>query len=96
MIVSLAILQHNPIREVPSLPAQAVLPMSVLRPGACGKIVRIDAPDVRLALLSMGVSEGDDFRVAGIAPLGGPLAIMVRGTKIFLRKDNAAQIWISA
>jgi len=57
-------------------------------------IVAVVSDNLRLALLKMGVSVGNRLSIANIAPLGDPIALSVNGTKISLRKADAAQIWI--
>ncbi|RMG56071.1 MAG: ferrous iron transport protein A [Bacteroidetes bacterium] len=94
MVYAQMMLQHNQLEPAASQP-EAGIRLSRVTKGAAGRIVHIDDPEVRIALLRMGVSEGDVFRVTDIAPLGDPMAIALQHTKLFLRKRNAAHIWIS-
>lgn len=94
MVNAQMMLQHNHVEPAGALP-ETGMRLSALRKGEAGRIVHIDDPEVRMALLRMGVSEGDAFRVTDIAPLGDPIAIALQHTKLFLRKRNAAHIWIS-
>jgi len=41
-------------------------------------------------LLSMGLTPGTGFTVQRIAPLGDPVEIKVRGSRLSLRKEEAA------
>ena len=47
---------------------------------------------VKTRLLEMGVTAGCSFRNVTLAPLGDPLEIEVRGYKLSLRLDEAAEI----
>ena len=49
----------------------------------------IESPEMQVALMQLGVREGDNFTVSDIAPLGDPMAIRVNGTKISIRKQDA-------
>lgn len=57
-------------------------------------ITAIDTDGLRLALLKMGISVGNKLTLSNIAPLGDPIAIVINGTKISLRKTDAALIWV--
>jgi ferrous iron transport protein A len=46
----------------------------------------------RRRLLSLGVTQGVEFSVTRIAPLGCPLQIEVRGTSLTLRLDEARHL----
>ncbi|MCH8274920.1 MAG: ferrous iron transport protein A [Armatimonadetes bacterium] len=50
-------------------------------------------PDVR-RLVEMGLTEGTEFRVVKVAPLGDPVEIEVRGYRLCLRKGEVAGIEI--
>lgn len=43
-------------------------------------------------LLSLGMTNGTEFSVVRIAPLGCPLQILVRGTSLTLRKEEARHL----
>lgn len=43
-------------------------------------------------LLELGFTPGAEVKVAQAAPLGEPLVVVLRGTRLALRKDEAA--WI--
>lgn len=70
--------------------------LSTLRTGRSGRIVRIDSPEVEVALLDLGVVIGDMFTLSDTAPLGDPIAISINGTKIFMRKKDAAAVWVES
>lgn len=64
---------------------------------AAGETVRLidfgETPDVyRRRLLSLGMTRGVTVRIIRVAPLGCPYQVEVRGTRLSLRKDEAAQL----
>lgn len=70
--------------------------LSELSPGAKGKVVRITNPEgVRRRILDMGVVLGADVIVEGMAPLGDPMEIKIKGYRLSLRKNEAAGIFVS-
>lgn len=58
--------------------------------------VAIEAVDgersFRRRLLELGLCPGTTIRVTNVAPLGDPLEIEVRGGRLSIRRDEAAQI----
>ncbi|MDP5170600.1 MAG: ferrous iron transport protein A [Bacteroidia bacterium] len=66
-----------------------------MQPGEYARIAKIDAPELEMALLKMGVSIGDEISFAGTAPLNDPVSIRVHRTKLLLRRDDASHIWIN-
>jgi ferrous iron transport protein A len=48
--------------------------------------------EYRRRLLSLGITCGVEFFVLGIAPLGCPVHIEVRGTSLALRKEEASHL----
>ncbi len=50
---------------------------------------------VRRRLLDMGVVLGAEVVVEGMAPLGDPMEITVKGYRLSLRKNEAASIYVS-
>lgn len=55
-------------------------------------IKSIENLEMQVALMQLGVREGDTFTVSDIAPLGDPMAIRVNGTKISIRTQDAKTI----
>ncbi len=47
-----------------------------------------------LRLFEMGLSRGVQVRVTRRAPLGDPLEVEVRGTRLCLRRDDAARFFV--
>ena len=50
----------------------------------------------RSRLLELGLTRGCCVRVTGVAPLGDPMMISVRGCQLAIRKDDAADICVAA
>ena len=46
-------------------------------------------PAYRQKLLRMGLTRNTEFKVVRKAPLGGPIEIEVRGSRLVLRSDEA-------
>lgn len=74
------------------LPAEILL--SGLKVGTEGKILRITSSELKIALMGLGLSEGDAFAVTDRAPFGGPIALKANGTKVALRESDAKLIWV--
>lgn len=68
--------------------------LSSLKSGDQGLVLRIVDPQLKLALLRIGLIEGDRFTVAELAPWGGPMALRVRGGKVALRKCDARHVQV--
>ncbi len=68
-----------------------------LKPGDQGHIVGYDKtlPEYRRRLLSLGATPGTTFKVVRVAPLGDPVEILVRGSHISVRKDEATIMEVS-
>ena len=63
--------------------------------GSRGKVARIEGYDeISIRLMEMGLTPGVDFELLGVAPLGDPLELEVRGYRLSLRKAEAARIEI--
>jgi ferrous iron transport protein A len=50
--------------------------------------------DVSIRLMEMGIIPGTELRVIGIAPLGDPLELELRGYRLSVRRSEAARIVI--
>jgi len=69
--------------------------LSELRPGEHARVVRIGAEaHVRRRILDMGVTPGTEVCVKGVAPLGDPMKLLVKGYDLSLRKEEAAGIFV--
>lgn len=69
--------------------------LATLPVGARGTVVQIDGSDeVTLRLLEMGLTPGVEVTLIGVAPLGDPLELELRGYRLSLRKSEAARVEI--
>jgi ferrous iron transport protein A len=67
--------------------------LAMLHPGEKGKILKIGARGpMKRRLMDMGVLIGEEVMVIRVAPLGDPIAIMVKTYKLSLRKSEAEKI----
>ncbi len=67
--------------------------LGTLKAGSTAKLLDIDPCNgLRLRLMEMGLTPGTEVSVLRIAPLGDPIEIMVRGTRLSIRKREAALI----
>lgn len=65
-----------------------------LKVGEEAMVVAIKDPQLKLALLRIGLIEGDRLKLTEQAPLGGPMAFRVRGGKVAMRRSDAIQVEI--
>ena len=71
------------------------VPLSTLRPGQHGVIVRLGAKGpLKRRLLDMGVVRGESIEVVRVAPLGDPVEFLLKGYRLSLRKKEAEQILV--
>ena len=71
-----------------------IKPLSEMQPKEKGKIVKVGGGKggVNRRILDMGVVTGTPVEVERVAPLGDPIQIMVKGYRLTLRKNEAANI----
>lgn len=63
--------------------------------GHKGKIIKVAAKSaIKKRFLEMGVTNGSEIEITGIAPLGDPIEVLIRGYKLSLRKSEAADIFV--
>ena len=63
--------------------------------GSRSTVLRIDGMDeVSLRLLEMGLTPGVEVRLLGMAPLGDPLELELRGYRLSIRRSEAARVEI--
>lgn len=73
----------------------SVMSLSELVTGERGRVVRVTATGpVRRRILEMGVTPGTEVSVKGVAPLGDPIEVLVKGYSLSLRKEEAASIFV--
>jgi Fe2+ transport system protein FeoA len=67
--------------------------LSLLKQGESGRIVEISvAGPIKTRLMDMGVLVGEVVRVTKKAPLGGPIAVIVKDYCLSFRKKDANRI----
>ncbi|WP_448807968.1 metal-dependent transcriptional regulator [Aminobacterium mobile] len=76
-------------------PSRLPCPLVMLRPGMKGTINRITADGpLRKRLLEMGLVPGSIITYIQTSPLGDPIEFEIRGTRLALRRSEAATVWI--
>jgi ferrous iron transport protein A len=70
--------------------ASAIKLLSELKRGQRAIIDSFNDYEASLKLLEMGCIPGEEIEVVRIAPLGDPMAIMVAGYQLSLRREEAA------
>ena len=66
-----------------------------LKPGTQGKIVKINSTgSLRRRILEMGVGPGSSIIINGVAPLGDPIEVTIKGYHLTLRKSEAKTILV--
>ena len=66
-----------------------------LEPGSKGKVIRVTATGpVRRRILDMGVVPGAEIVVEGVAPLGDPIEVTIKGYHLTLRKNEAGAVFV--
>jgi ferrous iron transport protein A len=69
--------------------------LDTLTVGQRGTIVALDGADAPARrVLEMGLLPGEPVELIGRAPLGDPLAIFVRGSRLAVRRADARRIQI--
>ena len=68
--------------------------LSNLKVGEIGVVSRFTDETVSTKLMEMGCLPGELIRVVKIAPLGDPMAIIVSGYELSLRKEEASCVWV--
>jgi Fe2+ transport system protein FeoA len=77
----------------PTSPASRLKNLSEVLHGVWHQVRSLTGPeDACYRLLELGFTPGTEVQVAQAAPLGEPLVVVLRGTRLALRKDEAA--WI--
>lgn len=70
--------------------------LAQLRPGESGRVVAVGGDDaVSVRLLELGLLPGEALQVLGVAPLGDPLSISLRGTRLAIRRSDAARVQLA-
>jgi ferrous iron transport protein A len=70
-----------------------VTTLAQLSVGAAGKVVRVNQLDeVGVRLLEMGLTPGVEVEVLGMAPLGDPIELALRGYRLSVRRSEATRV----
>jgi len=63
--------------------------------GSRARVTRVEGNDeLSLRLLEMGLTPGVELRVLGVAPLGDPLELEVRGYRLSVRRREAMRVHV--
>jgi ferrous iron transport protein A len=63
--------------------------------GRRARVTTVDGcDDVGVRLLEMGLTPGVEVKLLGVAPLGDPLELELRGYRLSVRKSEAARVAI--
>lgn len=66
-----------------------------IKPGEKGRVVKIFLRGrLRHKLMDMGLIQGAVIEVLGVAPLGDPLEVKLKGFNLSLRKEDAGLILV--
>jgi DtxR family Mn-dependent transcriptional regulator len=72
-----------------------VTTLDQLEPGERGKVIRVGhVGPIRRRMVDMGVVRGTAVEVIGVAPLGDPIEVKLKGYNLSLRKEEAAAITV--
>ncbi|HID22928.1 MAG TPA: iron transporter [Planctomycetaceae bacterium] len=64
-----------------------------LAEGQRARVVAIQGDDpIALRLMEMGLIDGQEVRMIGVAPLGDPIEYEVRGYRLSLRRSEANRV----
>lgn len=67
--------------------------LTLLQPGQSGVISRVNGNGaLRRRFIEMGIVKGETILMERVAPLGDPVAYLVKGYRLALRREEAAQI----
>lgn len=74
-----------------------IMSLSSLHEGDTGTIISVDnCGELKRRLMDLGFIEGTRVQCLYRSPAGNPVAYMIRGTVIALRKDDSARIIIGS
>ena len=67
--------------------------LATLAVGARAKVVKTDGVDeIACRLMEMGLTPGVELSLVGVAPLGDPLEIELRGYRLSVRRSEAKRV----
>jgi Fe2+ transport system protein FeoA len=73
--------------------SEQTVSLQTIHPGQSATIVRVGGmASLRRRFAEMGIVAGEVIRVERVAPLGDPVAYRIKGYRLSLRREEAAQI----
>lgn len=73
-----------------------MLTLANLDVGRSARVVDVIGDDsISVRIMEMGIIEGETVIVVGLAPLGDPMEIEIRGYRLSLRKSEAARVTVN-
>jgi ferrous iron transport protein A len=72
--------------------SKEVLTLDKLKLGEAAIVVSFNDEENALKFMEMGCTPGQKIKMESIAPLGDPIAVIVSGYKLSMRKTEAALI----
>jgi ferrous iron transport protein A len=73
-----------------------VTTLDKLQPGQTARVVDVVGDDALTArILEMGITDGEQIKMIGRAPLGDPLEYSVRGYRLSLRQAEARRVAVT-
>jgi ferrous iron transport protein A len=51
---------------------------------------------IAIRLMEMGLTDGEEIKLIGFAPLGDPIEFLIRGYRLSLRKTEAERVTVKA
>ena len=73
-----------------------MLSLDQLRPGQRGVVASLSGADaLTQRLMEMGLLEGEEVELVGVAPLGDPVEVFVGGYRLSLRRQEAARVLLN-
>ncbi len=81
--------------DIPAMSSQEGITLDHLPRGSRGRITALDGDDpLTQRLLEMGLLEGEEVEVVGVAPLGDPIEVRLRDYRLSLRRREAARVHV--
>lgn len=69
-----------------------IITLDKLKPGESGIVVSFNIGENALKFMEMGCTPGEVVLLDSVAPLGDPIAIIVSGYKLTMRRSEASLI----
>ena len=84
-----------PVKKDVQTAGEEAIPLSGLRAGTKGTIVHIGLkPAECQRIMELGLIRNTEVKLLKIAPLGDPMEILVRGSRLSIRKSQARHILV--